>query len=133
MAVHKKILSFFQREKLQKLVENTKEILIDSIQKVVDFFNFHEDLKCRELVNSVKFKKCHKKQMEHVKKGCLSDLPNVNYYLQVSGPESSRKIFEFYKTIRGTSQTENLHLISADIFNFVTHMCNTYLNILIMA
>lgn len=79
-------------------------------------------LNAENLVNSVQFKKCHENQMEHVKKGCLSDLPNVNYYLQVSGPESSKKIFEFYKTIRGTSQTENFHLISADIFNFVTHM-----------
>jgi hypothetical protein len=60
--------------------------------------------------------------MEHVRKGCLSDLPNVNYYLQVSEPESGKRMFEFYKTLRGTSQTENFHLISADIFNFVTHM-----------
>ena len=60
--------------------------------------------------------------MEHVKKGCVSDHPSVNYYIEMRNEDWEGGILHRYKTVRSTSQNENWHLHSSEKFRMKTNV-----------
>ena len=83
--------------------------LEENLQKVFDLFADEVDAKTGKKFFGEENSKARKlaiNVMEHVRKGCLSDIPGMSYYVQIG--EDSMGIPQ-YKCIHGTSTLEGFH------------------------
>ena len=98
------ISAFIDENKVRRSIP-PKEELTKRVEKVIAHYREH----CPSLVNTAMFRKCHEKQMKHIKKGCLSDHPDFNLYIEIQGKKENNIRNVIYKTKRGSSQIETLH------------------------
>ena len=83
--------------------------LEESLQKVFDVFADEVNAKKGKNFFGEENSKAHMlamNVMEHLRKGCLSDIPGMSYYVQIG--EDSMGIPQ-YKCIHGTSALEGFH------------------------
>jgi hypothetical protein len=73
---------------------------------VADLYRDVVDAKTGKVFFGPKGLKEYKSVLKHIEKNCLSDIPKINYYIQV-GIDS--KGIPILKCIRGTSALEGLH------------------------
>ena len=76
------------------------------MRKVVDLFANCEDAATGKQLFTPKTWRVFRSTIEHIRKGCVSDHPDLNYYFLSKVTKDGRRV---YHSIRGTSQLEGYH------------------------
>lgn len=102
--IKKKPWSYYKR-RVRRLVPSPK-ILEREFKRVCAMFADVPDAKTGKKLFGPRAKSVYKSTLKHIRKGCLSDVDGMAYYVQVG--EDSFGI-PLYKCIRGTSALEGFH------------------------
>ena len=77
-----------------------------ALVRVVETFAACEDARTGMQLFTPKTFKVHRAIVAHIRKGCVSDFPDYNYYFLVG---TTKDGFPIYKSVRGTSALEGYH------------------------